>query len=114
MEAAVTEESIARQPAETQAIIRALLAQIAELKARIEELERQVNGKTPQDSSLPPSSQHPHVRPQPPRCKAKKQRGGQRRHEKHARRSIPTDQCDDVQSLWPTECRRFVARMFTV
>jgi cell division septum initiation protein DivIVA len=60
----ITEEIIARQPPEAQAIIRALLAEIAELKARVEELERQVKGKTPQNSSLPPSSQHPHARPQ--------------------------------------------------
>ncbi|HBO45235.1 MAG TPA: hypothetical protein DD670_15165, partial [Planctomycetaceae bacterium] len=36
-----------------------LLDRIAKLEARIEELERQVKGKTPQNSSLPPSSQHP-------------------------------------------------------
>ena len=56
MEAVVTEEIIARQPPEAQAIIRALLAEIAELKARIEELERQAKGKTPQNSSLPPGA----------------------------------------------------------
>ena len=52
----ITEEIIARQPPEAQAIIRALLADNAELKARIEALERQAKGKTPQNSSLPPSS----------------------------------------------------------
>ncbi len=69
MEAAVTEEIIARQPPEAQAMIRALLAENAELRARIEELERQAKGKTPQNSSLPPSTQHPHARPQPPKRK---------------------------------------------
>jgi transposase len=106
MEAAVTEEIIARQPPEAQAIIRGLLAEIAELKAAIEELRRQAKGKTPQNSSLPPSSQHPHARPQPPRRKSKKKRGGQPGHEKHARPLIPSDQCDDVQALKPAECRR--------
>ena len=53
----VVEEIIVRQPPEAQAIIRALLAEITELKARIEELERQAKGKTPQNSSLPPSTQ---------------------------------------------------------
>ncbi|MGD0899931.1 MAG: DUF6444 domain-containing protein, partial [Thermoguttaceae bacterium] len=56
----ITEAIIARQPPEAQAIIRALLAEIVELRARIEELERQLKGKTPQNSSLPPSTQHPH------------------------------------------------------
>ena len=118
MEAVVTEEMIARQPPEAQSIIRLLLAriesqeaQIAELKARIEQLERQVKGKTPQNSSLPPSSQHPHARPQPPRRKSKKKRGGQPGHEKHERPLIPTDQCDDVLPLRPTECRRCGAKL---
>ncbi len=67
MEPVITEEVIARQPPEAQAIIRALLAENAKLRARIEELERQAKGKTPQNSSLPPSTQHPHARPQPPK-----------------------------------------------
>jgi len=106
MEAAVTEEIIVRQSPEAQAIIRLLLAKIAELQARIEELQRQGKGKTPQNSSLPPSTQHPHARPQPPKRKSKKKRGGQPGHEKHERPLIPTDQCDDMQPLRPTECRR--------
>jgi transposase len=106
MQLAVTEEIIARQPPEARAIIRALLAEIAALKARIEELERQAKGKTPQNSSLPPSSQHPHARPQPPRRKSRKKRGGQPGHEKHERPLIPSDECDDVEPLKPTECRR--------
>ena len=120
MEAVVTEEIIARQPPESQAIIRLLLAriaaqeaEIATLKARIEELERQVKGKTPQNSSLPPSTQHPHARPQPPKSKSKKRkkRGGQPGHKKHVRPLIPTDECDEVQPLWPTECRRCKAKL---
>jgi len=102
----ITEEIIGRQPPEAQAIIRALLADNAELKARIEALERQAKGKTPQNSSLPPSSQHPHNRPQPPRRKSNKKRGGQPGHEKHERPLIPTDDCQAVESLKPTECRR--------
>ena len=118
MGVAVTEEIIARQPPEAQAIIRALLTQIAnlqaenaELRARIEELERQGKGKTPQNSSLPPSTQHPHNRPQPSRRKSKNKRGGQPGHPKHERPLIPADQCDDVQPLKPTECRRCGAEL---
>jgi len=97
---------IARQPPEAEAIIRLLLAKIAELEARIGELQRQGKGKTPQNSSLPPSTQHPHARPQPPKRKSKKKRGGQPGHEKHERPLIPTERCDDVQPLRPTQCRR--------
>ena len=114
MEAVITEEFIARQTSEAQATIRRLLAivaaqetKIATLMARIEELERQAKGKTPQNSSLPPSTQHPHARPQPPKSKKKKKkRGGQPGHKKHQRPLIPTDECDDVQSLRPDKCRR--------
>jgi transposase len=102
----ITEEIVARQPPEAQAIIRLLLAKIVELQARVEELERQAKGKTPQNSSLPPSSQHPHARPQPPKRKSKRKRGGQPGHEKHERPLIPTDECDEVHTLKPTECRR--------
>ena len=63
MEPVLTEELIARQPAEAQAIIRALLAKMAEMETELRELRRQVKGKTPQNSSLPPSTQHPHAKP---------------------------------------------------
>ena len=65
------------------AFVRALLDRIAKLEARVEELKR--GRKTPQNSSLPPSTQHPHARPQPPKRKSKKKRGGQPGHEKHER-----------------------------
>jgi transposase len=107
----ITEEIIARQPPEAQAIIRLLLAEITELKSRIAHLERQVNGKTPQNSSLPPSTQHPHARPQPCGRKSKKKRGGQPGHDKHERPLIPADECNDVQRLKPTECRRCGAKL---
>ena len=107
----ITEEIIARQPTEAQAIIRLLLAKIVELEARIEELQRQVKGKTPQNSSLPPSTQHPHARPQPPKRKSKRKRGAQPGHKKHDRPLIPTDECDDVQPLKPSECRRCGAKL---
>ena len=65
MKSVITEELIASQTPEAQAIIRALLAKIAKLEAKLEELRREVKGKTPQNSSLPPSTQHPHARPKP-------------------------------------------------
>lgn len=94
----ITEKLIANQSPDAQAIIRALLARIQELEARL--------NKTPKNSSLPPSSQHPHAKPLPRKRKSKKKRGGQPGHPKHDRPLIPTDECDDVQPLKPTECRR--------
>jgi transposase len=94
----ITEELIARQPPEAQAIIRLLLDKIADLEARL--------GKTPQNSSLPPSSQHPHNKPLSSKRKSKRKRGGQPGHEKHERELIPADQCDEIEPLKPTACRR--------
>ena len=80
------------------AFVESLLVRIRNLEARV--------GLNPQNSSLPPSTQHPHARPQPPKRKSKRKRGGQPGHEKHERPLIPTEQCDDVQTFKPTECRR--------
>lgn len=67
----IPEDVITRQPPEAQAIIRALMAQAAELKSQVIGLQAEVaalrleSGKynrTPQNSSLPPTTQHPHSR----------------------------------------------------
>jgi transposase len=94
----ITNELIARQTPEAQAIIRLLLAKIAELEERL--------NKTPQNSSLPPSTQHPHAKPLTGKAKSKKKRGGQPGHPKHERPLLPSGDCDDIQILKPTECRR--------
>lgn len=108
----VTEDAIARQPPEAQAIIRLLLARIAQqdqriaqLEARVKELEARL-GKTPQNSSLPPSSQHPHAKPAPPRQPSGKKRGGQPGHPKYERALISTEECSEVVTLKPSACRR--------
>jgi transposase len=111
MEPIVTEEQIARQTPEAQAIIRILLAKIAKLEAEIEELRGQVQGTTPQNSSLPPSTQHPHAKPKPRKRKSKRKRGGQPGHQRHERPLIPTEECDEVKPLKPVECRRCGARL---
>jgi len=85
------------------AFVESLLDRIRKLEARV--------GLSPQNSSLPPSTQHPHARPQPPKRKSKKRRGGQPGHEKHARALIPSDECNEVHPLRPTECRRCGTRL---
>lgn len=92
------EDLIARQPPEAQAIIRALLAKISELEARL--------SKSPRNSSLPPSVVHPHAKPAPPKQKSGKKPGGQPGHPKHERALIPTDQCQAVVTVKPENCRR--------
>lgn len=80
------------------AFVHGLLAKLAELEARL--------NKTPQNSSLPPSSQHPHAKPPTGKPKSKKKRGGQPGHAKHERPLLPSGDCDDIQIVKPAECRR--------
>jgi transposase len=104
----VTEDMIARQPPEAQAIIRLLLARIAEQDRRITALEAEVAAikKTPRNSSLPPSTEHPHAKPGPQKEKSGKRQGGQPGHPKHERALIPAEQCQAVVSVQPENCRR--------
>jgi transposase len=105
-----TDEQLKDFPPEAQAIIRALVAEVKRLNARVVELEARL-GKTPQNSSLPPGSQHPHAKPPPKKRKAKRKRGGQPGHKKHERQLIPTEQCNHVETLKPQECRRCHAKL---
>ena len=98
----ITGEQLAALPPEIGALVRAI---IDHYELRIASLEAQL-GKTPQNSSLPPSTQHPHAKPPGRKLKSKKKRGGQPGHKRHERPLVPTDQCDDVQELKPTECRK--------
>jgi len=76
-------------------------------EARISDLESKVQKLTPQNSSLPPSTQHPHAKPKRPKRDGKKRkRGGQKGHQKHHRELIPSEQCDEVIPLQPDACRR--------
>jgi transposase len=94
----ITEELIARQSLEAQAIIRALLARLVELEARL--------NQTPHNSSMPPSSAHPHAKPPRSRKKARQRPGAQPGHAKHERDLVPTEQCQALIPCLPTACRR--------
>lgn len=86
--------------------------QIDELKVRLAELEAELRmaRKTPQNSSMPPSTEHPHAKAagageSAAKPGSTKKRGGQQGHPKHERQLVPVEQCDEVVSLKPTECR---------
>ena len=97
MSQGITDELIARQPPEAQVIIRLLLAKIQELQARL--------NKSPRNSSLPPSSEHSHAKPNPDKPKSNKPRGGQPGHPKHDRKLIPSAECNQVVPVKPSVCR---------
>jgi len=84
------------------------MAVIGYYERRIVELETELAllRKTPRNSSLPPSSEHPHAKPPRDKTKSKKRRGGQAGHRKHERTLIPAEQCREVVSLYPDHCRR--------
>ena len=92
---------------QAQALVRAL---IDHYERRIAELEAKLN-KTPQNSSLPPSTQHPHAKPQPKKTGNQRKRGGQPGHAKYERPLLPSDQCDQVVTRRPTACRRCGQRL---
>lgn len=70
------------------------------------ELREQLSGpQTPQNSSLPPSTQHPHARPNGRKPPSSRKRGGQPGHPRHERPLIPSDQCKEVVALAPERCR---------
>lgn len=88
--------------------------QIAQLRKQVEKLEdriAQLEGRpprtTPQNSSIPPSTQHPHAKPKRRKpLGGKRKPGGQQGHPRHQRALLPPDQCDDIVPCIPQSCRR--------
>jgi transposase len=114
MDVPVTEEMIARQPPEAQAIIRSLLeiikrqqATIDALTARVQVLEAALDrkNKTPLNSSVPPSTEHPRAKSLRARPPTKRARGGQPGHPKQERTRLPAEDCDEVVPPFPVACR---------
>lgn len=101
----ITPEQLAALPPEIRALVRAIIdyyeQQLAKLRAELAGVR-----KTPQNSSLPPSSQHPHAKPPVAKPRSNKKSGGQPGHPKHERALIPTEQCTEVVSRKPAACRR--------
>lgn len=94
-----------RIPPEAQAIFLEMAATIRRLEARVAELERRLS-MNPSNSSLPPSSQHPHAKPTPPpKPKSKRKPGGQKGHSKHERALVPPERVDETIVLKPGACR---------
>ena len=81
-------------PPAVQAYIRYLETRLADLEARF--------GQNSSNSSKPPSSDGPHVKPAPPRTPSGKRRGGQPGHPRHDRVILPPDEVIDHK---PTHCR---------
>jgi hypothetical protein len=80
---------------------------IAELEKQVQTLTEQLQKLTPRNSSIPPSTQHPHGKPKPkPRTGKKRKQGGQKGHKPYFRELIPTAECSRVVPRHPQSCRR--------
>jgi transposase len=83
------------------ALIEAQAARIAELVARVEELERQA-GRSSHNSSLPPSRDSPDARKQRPKEQSGRKQGGQPGHPGRHRQMVADP--DRVVEHWPSVC----------
>jgi transposase len=99
-------------PPAAQAAIMALVQQyerqLQALQTQINELQHLPN-KNSTNSSLPPSSEHPHAKPIRPTPKSPRRCGGQPGHAKQQRPLLPTEQCQRVIPCVPPICRRCAA-----
>jgi transposase len=93
----IPDELAAEMTPAVRAFVESLLAKIAELEARL--------NQSPRNSSLPPSTQHPHAKPAPQRHQSGRKPGGQPGHPKHERALIPTAECHEMIPCRPTHCR---------
>jgi transposase len=91
-------ELIDNLPAPVVAYIRFLEAKIAELEARL--------NQNSTNSSKPPSSDAPHVKPAPPKTPSGKRRGGQPGHPKAERTLLPPDEIHTLKPSTCSECAR--------
>ena len=113
----ITREQLEALPPEIQTLVLTIInyyeQQLAHQQQQIAALETQIAAlkKTPQNSSLPPSTEHPHAKLQAERKKSKRKRGGQPGHPKHQRKLIPTEECSKVVALYPDTCRRCAATL---
>lgn len=86
-----------------------------ELMKRIEVLEAKLQKCTPKNSSIPPSTQHPHAKEaaksKKRKSKTRKKQGGQPGHPQATRPLIPTEDCDQVKVHHPRQCRKCQAAL---
>lgn len=87
---------LAEMTAAVRAFVESLLVQMAAMQVEIDELKTQVKRLTPQNSSVPPSTQHRHARPTPKPTKSKKKRGGQKGHGRVIRELVLVESCTGV------------------
>lgn len=106
-ELAIPAEEWEQAPASMRVAILALWQQVQEiekLKAKIAELEEQIN-RNSRNSSQPPSSDRPDQQePKPKEKKTRRKRGGQPGHKGYQRKLIPVEEVDELVICKPMNC----------
>jgi len=106
----ITLEQLQALPPEFRALVVAIIDHYEQRIAKLE-AELAAAKKSPRNSSLPPSTEHPHAKPAKDRKGSKKKRGGQPGHPKHERKLIPAERCSKVVALYPETCRRCATQL---
>ena len=91
-----------------EAVIATLAAQVPALAARVAELEARL-GQNSANSSRPPSSDGPHVKPAPPKTPSGKAKGGRPGHPRHDRPLLPPDAVVELRPAACPDCRHQLA-----
>lgn len=85
----------------------AVKAFVLALIDRLDKAEAKIEKLTPRNSSVPPSTEHPHAKPQRKAVPGKKlKQGGQKGHKRHSRELVPSEDCTRVIPCKPEGCRR--------
>lgn len=101
--AAISAEDWAATPLSVQHFVLSLVQTIADLQARLADLEDKLRA-TSKNSHKPPSSDGPNVPPAPAKpTKKRRSRGGQKGHPRHERTLLPPDHVVDRK---PASCER--------
>jgi transposase len=98
---AVAQEMILAQAA----MLAQLRAEVAQLKATVEELAQRL-GRNSRNSSQPPSADPPQTSTRPRREPSGRRTGGQLGHEGQARALLPVDAVDVIIPVKPMQCLR--------
>jgi transposase len=81
-------------------LLESIAGRVETLSVRVADLEARLNQNS-SNSSKPPSSDSPSVKPAPPKPRSGKKRGGQPGHPKHERTILPPD---EIHEYRPTHC----------
>ena len=106
----ITEEDWSQTPPSVQAVVCSLWQRVQVMQAQVDRVQKEVHelheqlGRNSQNSSQPPSTDGPKARARPKRTPSGRKAGGQKGHEGHGRKLVPSERVTQVVKLKPTQC----------